>query len=535
MFQYIIKKIRYLWQNQNSNNEQVKRTQKTCRRLSKDLKKNVEYIRSSLGNSMDLIIRDFSLGSKLETESALIYLDGMADLNNLNNNIMKPLMNDKRIDSTALAGQELLQLIKKTILTVGYVKEVNVIEEVIKECLSGSIVFLINGASGALVMIGGGGESRSVEVPPTDSVVRGPREGFTERIITNITLIRRKLKNPNFTLETLILGEQSKTTVCIAYLKGVVNPKLISEINRRLNRIQTDVILESGYIEQYIEDAPLSLFATVGNSEKPDIVAAKMLEGRAAILIDGTPFVLTVPALFIESFQSPEDYYIRPFYASLVRIIRFIAFMIGILAPAIYVAISSFHQELIPTPLLFTMATAEEGIPFPSVMEALLMGLIFEILREAGIRLPRPVGQAVSIVGALVIGEAAVSAGLIGSPMVIVVALTAIASFTLPAQTDSEAILRILFVLFAGTLGVYGIMLVFLALLVHLASLRSFGTPYLSPLAPFSLRDMKDTFVRAPFWAMIFRPRAISWHDPQKQEFRLSPEYVSEKSKKTRK
>ena len=227
----------------------------------------------------------------------------------------------------------------------------------------------------------------------------------------------------------MTIGRKTKTAVCLVYLKGVANPQVVEEAKRRLERIDTDGILESGYIEQFIEDAPLSIFSTIGNSEKPDTVAAKILEGRIAVLVDGTPFVLTFPMLFIEGFQSSEDYYSRPYYASLVRVIRFIAFMVSVLGPGIYVAVTTFHQELIPTPLLFTIAAAVEGTPFPTMIEVLVMGVIFEILREAGIRLPRPVGQAISIVGALVVGESAVSAGLIGEPVVIVIALTAVSSF----------------------------------------------------------------------------------------------------------
>jgi spore germination protein KA len=303
----------------------------------------------------------------------------------------------------------------------------------------------------------------------------------------------------------------------------LANPKLIEEIRRRLKRINTDAILESGYIEQFIEDAPFSIFSTVANSEKPDKVAAKLLEGRAAIMVDGTPMVLTVPMVFIESFQSAEDYYSRPFYASLIRLLRITAYLINILSLALYVALSTFHQELIPTALLLTMLSAREGVPFPAAIEAGIMIIAFEILREAGVRLPRPVGQAVSIVGALVLGESAVSAGLVGAPMVIVVAITAMSSFVVPAQTDSGAIIRIVLLILGSVMGGYGIAMGLFAIFIHLASLRSFGTPYFSPLAPFSSSDMKDAFVRAPIWAMFKRPRDIAWHDPERQKFRLKP------------
>jgi len=260
-----------------------------------------------------------------------------------------------------------------------------------------------------------------VEEPDTEAVVRGPREGFTENLKTNTALLRRKIKNPNLRFELIKLGNQTNTNVCITYIKGICNEKFVTEARKRLKHIKTDSILESGYIEAFIEDAPYSPFATVANSEKPDVTAAKILEGRLAVLVDGTPIALTVPYLFMEGFQSSEDYYSRPYYVTLVRWIRFLAFFITVYLPSLYVAATTFHQELIPTPLLVTMIAAKEGTPFPAFVEALLMGLIFEILREAGVRMPRPIGQAVSIVGALVIGEASVSAGLIGAPMVIIV------------------------------------------------------------------------------------------------------------------
>lgn len=456
----------------------------------------------------------------------------MTDQNIINESILKPLMFDSRlVEKNEVSKLNDTEIIRLTLLSVGEVRKSTSISEIVDSCLSGQTILLVNSCNDALVIMTADWKSRSVEDPKTESVVRGPREGFIENLLTNTTLLRRKINTPDLILESMKLGQRTKTSVCIAYIKGISNPSLIEEIKRRLNDIKTDSILESGMIEQYIEDAPFSIFSTVANTEKPDSAAAKLLEGRAAILVDGTPFVLTVPMLLIESFQSSEDYYSRPYFVSFIRLIRFLAYLLSTLAPATYVALTTFHQELIPTPLLFSMAAAQEGVPFPAMVEALGMGIIFEILREAGVRLPRPVGQAVSIVGALVIGQSAVSAGLIGAPMVIVVALTAVASFVVPAQTDSGGVLRIIFVLLAGFSGVYGIMIGLIGVFIHLASLRSFGTPYLSPLAPLSMTDLKDTFIRAPLWTMITRPRTIGWHDPKRQEFRLKPAPPSEEDK----
>lgn len=536
MINYFTNKLRYLKLLNATNGEGQKKQgtsqdsqgQNPPSKVFQSLEKNLDVLRSLIGNNYDIIIRKFTYGNQIDV--ALIYLSGMTDLTMINDSIIKPLMNESSRNETSKIID--INEIGRTIISVGQIKKLSSFDEIIDGCLTGDSILLVNGFDEALGIMTAEWKSRGVDEPKTESVVRGPREGFTESLLTNTTMIRRKIKSPDLKFETMKLGEKTKTKVCIVYLQGVANPLLIKEIKRRLNRIKTDSILESGFVEQFIEDAPFSIFSTISNSEKPDSTAAKMLEGRAAILVDGTPFVLTVPMVLIESFQSSEDYYSRPYFASLIRMIRFLAFFISFLAPAIYVALTTYHQELIPTALLFTMAAAQEGVPFPAVMEASVMGVIFEILREAGVRLPRPVGQAVSIVGALVIGESAVTAGLIGAPMVIVVALTAVASFVVPAQTDSGGVLRVIFVILAGVMGLFGIVIGLLGVFIHLASLRSFGTPYLSPLAPLSTRDLKDSIIRAPLWVMLTRPRTIGWQDPERQEFRLKPSPPSDEKAK---
>lgn len=531
MFRSLLKKLNFMQIISQNPQNQSSYSETSQSPISTNLKSNLDTLRNILGKSNDIIMREFTIGSTGTIKAGLLYVDGLTDHKTINESIMQPLMYDTRI---ANLNANSFQEVQTNLVSVGDVKQANTIEDIVMGCLSGDTILLINGAKQALVISSRGWESRSVQEPKTEAVVRGPREGFTETLRSNTSLLRRKIRNPNLTLDTIRIGKRTQTDVSIAYIKGITNPRLVEEIKRRLKRINTDAILESGYIEEFIEDAPFSPFSTVANSEKPDTVAAKILEGRAAIFVDGTPFVLTVPMLFVESFQSAEDYYSRPFYTSMIRNLRFLAFLISVLGPATYVALTTFHQELIPTPLLLTMAAAKEGTPFPAFLEAVGMGIVFEILREAGVRLPRPVGQAISIVGALVIGEAAVSAGLIGAPMVIVVAITAISSFMVPAHSDVGTIIRFIVTTMAGILGAFGIVLALLGVLIHLTSLRSFGAPYLSPLAPFSPRDLKDVFVRVPLWAMFTRPRTIGWHDPQRQEFRLMPEPPSEKELKKR-
>lgn len=528
MFRYIFKKFRF-WQFQNyckkeETMEEQKPQPEILQNFSEDFQKNLDTFKGIVGNSSDITIRKFAFGFKEKIPAALIFIDGMIDNNLLNENILKPLMfNINYVYAEANEKINNMEYIQSNLLSVGEIEETSSINKAINSFLSGDIILLIEGSEEALVIGLHGWKTRSIEEPKTESSVRGPHEGFSETLRINTALLRRKIKNTNLMFESVKLGVRTNTDICIVYIKDLANPKLIEEIRQRLTKINTDAILESGYIEQFIEDAPFSIFSTIANSEKPEKVAAKLLEGRVAIMIDGTPMVLTAPMVFVESFQSSEDYYSRPFFASMIRLLRFISYSISILAPALYVALSTFHQELIPTPLLLTMAAAHEGVPFPSVLEAAIMITAFEILREAGVRLPRPVGQAVSIVGALVIGESAVSAGLIGAPMVIVVAITAVSSFVVPPQIDSGSIIRFVLLILAAAMGGYGIAMGLFAIFIHMASLRSFGTPYLSPLAPFNASDIKDTFVRAPIWSMDKRPKDIAWNDSERQKSGSKP------------
>jgi spore germination protein KA len=526
MFRKIIKKLRLrqiLQQNAKKKSQDNSSSKQT--KLSHQLQDNLTLFRNILGQNSDLVIREFSFGGDGKTKAALIFFDGLVDKEIINESIIKPLMYDSHLFSPQqLKRQQSFDFLEKKMISVGEVKRISSVDDLLNDCLYGDTVFLIDNFAEALIINTKGWEFRGVTEPKTEAVVRGPREGFTETLNVSISLLRRKIRHPDLIMEKMQLGEKTKTEVCLAYLKGVVSSGLVAEVKTRLQSIKTDAILESGYIEQFIEDAPFSPFPTVANSEKPDVVAAKLLEGRVAILVDGTPMVLTVPMLFVEGFQTAEDYYSRPYYVSFIRFLRFISFFISLLAPGAYVALTTFHQELIPTPLLLTIAAAREGAPFPVVVEILLMGLFFEIIREAGIRLPRPIGSAISIVGALVIGEAAVSAGLIGAPIVIVIAITAITSFVVISLADVVLLLRLLLILAAAFLGGFGIIIFLLGLLIHLTTLRSFGAPYFAPFAPLNLRGLKDTVIRAPLWAMGTRPQAISTVNRRRQKFGLLPQ-----------
>ena len=536
MFKFIQKKLHF-WniknQHKNKNNDSDSINNQNYADYTKTLSENIKNIKSALGNSTDLVVREFSFGYKQSINAALIFIDGLTNTTIINDNIIEPLM----------YGSEILNLeqplknskiddIKKAILSVSDIRNVNTLNDIVDGFLSGDAALMIDGTNEALIISCKGWEKRAISEPTTEAVIRGPREAFTENLRTSTALLRRKIKSPALTTEMMVLGEKTKTNICIAYIRDVANQELIEEVRKRLKDINTDAILESGYIEQFIEDAPFSIFSTMAYTEKPDVVAAKLLEGRVAIIIDGTPFVLTAPMFFIESFQTSEDYYSRTYFMSMLRIVRFIAYFLTVLSPALYVAVTTFHQEFIPTSLLLTMAAAREGIPFPAVVEVGIMIMIFEILREAGVRLPRPVGQAISIVGALVVGQSAVSAGLIGEPVVIVIALTSVAIFVVPNQADAAAVMRVIFLILAAVMGGIGITIGLLATLIHLASLKSFGYYYLSPIAPFQIRDLKDTIIRAPLWTMRKRPSGLARNDKTRQSTSTPKSNTADKNKK---
>ena len=492
--------------------------------LTPTLTVNLNSIQKEFNNSPDLIIRRFSFGAQPQGQGAVVFIDGLADKKQVEWSILRPLMLMEGAGPEKANVVDRLEYMELNLITVGEIKRLYRLDQVVAAVLSGETVLMIDGTAAGLAIATPGWEKRSVNQPDSEVIIKGPRDGFIETLRTNTALLRRKLGDPRLTLETLSVGTRTKTDVCIAYLQDIADPKLIKEIKQRLNRINTDGVLSAGSLEEFIEDAPLSFFATMGYTERPDVVSAKLLEGRAAVFVDGTPVVLTAPFLFIENFQSPDDYTFKPFFGTLIRWARYLAFLISILLPAAYVALVSFHQELIPTQLLITTAAAIEGTPFPVVIEALVMGLVFEILREAGIRLPRPIGQTVSIVGALVIGEATVSAGLVGAPLIIVVAFTAITSFVTPTLVQETTIIRFALTILSGFLGAFGITIGLLAILVHMASLRSFGVPFLSPITPLNLRDLgQDVLIRAPWWAMYTRPKVIGSQNRVRQDFYSKP------------
>jgi len=491
--------------------------------LLSSLQENMKRIKSDLGNSTDIIYQEVRIGKNGNQIMGILYTEGLADKNVITDFLRESMLLDTRFreaDSSTSSTQDVDQVLQKMATSIGDSQDIQTFDALYNSLLSGDAIILFDGRKQGMAVNAQGWQDRGVTEPSAESVVRGPREAFSETIRTNTSLIRRKIKDPNLWMETKEIGRRTKTDVAIMYIKGIVNDKVVEEVRTRLDQIDIDGILESGYIEEMIQDDVYTPFPTVYNTERPDVIAAELLEGKVAILVDGTPFVLVVPALFVSFVHAAEDYYHRADISSLIRILRYIGIFIALFFPSLYVAITTFHQEMLPTQLLVSLASQREGVPFPAFFEAIMMEVTFEILREAGIRMPRTIGPAVSIVGTLVIGQAAVNAGIISAAMVIVVSITAISSFVFPSYSLSNSIriLRFPFIILAATFGLFGVIIGTIATLLHLCSLRSFGVPYMSPFAPMILPDQKDAILRLPQWAMFSRPRLISQIDVTRKQ-----------------
>ncbi|WNS45764.1 spore germination protein [Paenibacillus sp. MMS20-IR301] len=407
-------------------------------------------------------------------------------------------------EAEALQLPPLPQLLLSRALEIGDAVLIEEWKEMMLAILSGDTAILLEGYRTAIICETRGGEQRAVSEPTSQLVVRGSKDGFVESAATNIALIRRRIKSPKLHLEYMKVGTETQTHVALMYMKGIAGEELVQEVRDRLRKISIDEVLESGFIEELIQDKTFTPFPTIYNTERPDVAAGNLLEGRAVVIVDGTPFVLILPAVFTQFFQSAEDYSQRFDIAILMRLVRYMSFIVLLLGPSVYIALTTYHYEMIPTTLLINLLSQRENVPFPAFVEVLLMETAFEILREAGVRMPRVIGQTVSVVGALILGTAVVEAGIITPIIVIVVALTGIASFAIPAYNMAIAgrIIRFAFVVLGSMFGFYGITLGLIVLVAHMNSLRSFGIPYLSPFVPLSVKGQKDTLLRLPLWVM---------------------------------
>jgi len=466
----------------------------------------LQEIQKKLGSPPDLILRSVRL--KDGTTVQCMYLESLADRGVVDNYIMKSLRVDtyEEVEPSPDLGTHLIQDIELSAVHPNQLQR-----QIADALLSGQcVVSDSNGERIQLIQVFGT-EHRQVEEPKSEHTVRGPHEGFTEDIRINMGLIRKRIRNPHLRFEQMKIGDQTQTTVMMAYIDQTAPEPLVQEVRRRLLAIRAESVLDSAYIEEYIQDRKWSPFPTLSNTEKPDMVSSQLLDGKVAIMVDGTANVLYAPMVFFEFFSSPEDNYERADIATFIRWLRFLSFLIAVFVPSIFVAVTTFHQELLPTQLLINLSGQTEGAPLPTLAEVFLMEIMFEIIREGGLRMPRAIGQALSIVGAIVLGQSAVEAGLISASVVIVVSVTGIANFVVPTYSFgmSQRLIRFTFIFLAGFMGLVGILCGLLFLMAHLVSIKSFGIPYLSPVVPAHFADWKEIFARLPRPYINRRPRYL--------------------------
>lgn len=436
------------------------------------------------------------------TRCAVLFLDGMVNGRCLDEDVIRPLLESGRSPD----GADPATFAAESLLTAGEVSVCSDADALGDAMLYGECVLLFDGSRNALRADVKGWRTRGIQEPQNESVLQGPREGFDEAAIPNLSMIRRKLRTRDLCMEALEVGRRSRTAVYLCYLRSLVRESTVREVRRRIGSVEIDGVLDSNYLNELIRDRRYSIFKTCGTTEKPDVVAGKLLEGRIAVVVDGTPVVLTVPYLFAENFQSDEDYFLNFWVASIGRALRYICFYLTILVPAVYLALLTHHQDLLPTFLLLSSAGTRGGVPFSSLAECLVLILILEILKETGARMPQNLGHTLGIIGGLVVGEAAVEARLISASMLIVVAISGIAGLMIPRLRAAVFFLRVGMVFLAAALGLAGCLIGGTLLLIRAMGISSFGVPYLQPLETPTLQGLKDTAVRLPWNLMRTRP-----------------------------
>ena len=462
--------------------------------LQAQLEANESLLRKIFAHCDDVVYREICLGSS-DQRGLVVFISNLIKKDLMDSTILRELLGGLRESKTISMNQ-----IEHQLISASETHVVTNLMDVAGGIVSGQAVLMIDGEDSALTMDVLGWEHRAVEKSENEVTIRGSQQAFTENLMNNIALVRRFIADVRLKVEKGVIGEITHTPYSLLYVEGIVDPAILQEVKRRLHAKTVDKVFDSGNLKELFRDAPRSPFPTVNRTERPDRVVAQLLEGRVAILVENSPIALTMPSLFVEFLQAPEDYYENFLLQSAIRLLRYFALIMSLIVPSLYVALVGFHHELIPASMLPSVMSQREGIPMPTVFEVLIMEIMFEVLREAGLRLPRPIGQAISIVGALVVGQAAVQAKLVMATTVIVVATAGVTSFTIPGfgMAGAVRLLRFPLLILTGVLGLFGFTVGVFILLIHLMSLRSFGVIYTGGLAPRRWQDFKDTLIRTP-------------------------------------
>ncbi len=482
------------------------------------IKEKVDMLAPYLDKSEDIIKRSFMVGSNLKIPAQAVYINQIIDTDVLNRQVLEPLMQHGGAEAEALVNN-VITMLSNSSLPVGQVMKVRGLREVVHNIYDGLVVVLVDGCQEALVIDIHGGEYRAVDEPPGERTARGPREGFVENMDINISMIRRRLRDPNLVVKKTMVGRRTRTPVAILYIEDIASLDAVNDLRKRLDAIDTDGIVATGFIEQFIEKSPWSPFPQVWSSERPDRLTMKLLEGRIVLIAHGTPLAITAPTLALEFFQASEDYYERTIYSSFTRFVRFCAFFLAVSLPALYIGLLSFHPELMPLKLLVPLAQSRTQVPFPALLEALIQLFIIEMVIESGLRLPGSVGQTVGVVAGIILGQAAIAAKLASPAVIIVIAVTTIATYVMPSSGMllASRILRIPLIMVSAVFGIFGFSMGWLLIVIHVAALQDFGAAYYSPFAPIRWSDAKDSAFRTFLWKMDKRPLSIPHQDSQRQ------------------
>ena len=435
-------------------------------------------------------------------EIAIVFSDGLVGSERINDNILRPLMETKDLPQ----GSDRVKRLIDEVIQISEAEITDSFRKIVAAVTYGDTILFAEGCREAAILNTKSFPLRAVTEPDSEKNLSGPREGFTESIMQNVSMLRRRARTNDFKIRNMTLGRKSHTAVMVCYFDGVVNRCALEAVLARLSQIDIDAVLDTNYVTELIRDHRFSMFRTTGYTERPDVAMGRMLEGRIVVMVDGSPNVMTVPYLFVENFQASEDYYLSFYYTSFSRILRMLGFFLTISVPGLYLAVVAFHHEMLPSPLLINITAARSGAPLPAAVEAFVMLIVFDILRETGVRMPTNIGQALSIVGALVIGQAAVEAKLVAAPMIIVVAITGITSLLVPKLNAPVIYLRLFVLLLSSMFGFFGLTMSLSLVLIHLLGLTSFGVPSVSLDGDLRLNRVKDIAIRAPWWDQVLRP-----------------------------
>lgn len=495
-------------------------------KISTDINTSLGVIKKELNipPNVDAVIRRFKLAGRID--ACIVFMNGMADHKVINDFILRQLMNPFQFED--YKGGSMPQYVSDNVLPVSQAKNIKNYGDAVKQILIGDTILFINSCDSCLAIDSQGFEKRNIEKPATEAVVRGPQEGFTESTKTSISQIRRIIKNKELIHETINISETNHCSASILYIKGIANPAVVKEVKRRLQSINTDFIMGDGMLEQFIEENPWMFIPQVLTTERPDRAAAHLMEGKVTIFCEGAPFAIIVPVTLLSLIHSPEDSYLRWQYGTALRLIRLLALFVALLLPGLYIALINYHQEMLPTDLLIAIARAREAVPFPTIIEVLLMEVSFELIREAGIRVPGLIGTTLGIIGALILGQAAVAANIVSPIMIIIVAVTGLGSFAIPNYSLSFGIrmLRFFFILMGSMLGFFGISVGLIIMSALATGMKSFGVPFLAPGWPKTKRS-PDLLIRYPVWEQEERPDHINTLNKRRQP-RISRGWVKE-------